>query len=94
MCEDACPGVAVLASTLDIPVISYGCSSVTLADSNLYPAFFRTCPAFADLQLMLEQLLLYFRWTEFAVVTMFESSLLATDDQIEVDNLYSDSILV
>lgn len=84
MCEEACPSVSTLASTQYLPVISYGCSSAVLADTSKYPTFFRTCPSIADVHLMMEQLLLYFRWTKIALVSISGSSLSSTADQIEV----------
>src|SRR5688572_16065438 len=84
MCEEACPSVSALASTQFLPVISYGCSSAVLADTSKYPTFSRTCPSIADVHLMMEQLLLYFRWTKVALISISGSAFANTADQIEV----------
>lgn len=86
MCEEACPSVSALASTQYLPVISYGCSSAVLAVTSKYPTFFRTCPATTDIHLMMEQLLLYFRWTKVALISISSSALADTADQIEVSD--------
>ena len=39
LCSTACQPVALLAAAWNMPVISYGCSSTALSDTEQYPTF-------------------------------------------------------
>ena len=68
-CSDVCETFALLGAAWNIPVVSFGCIISILSDKIMYPTFARVGGAGSRLYPMNRDVLGYFNWTRFAIIS-------------------------
>ena len=81
-CSSVCEPVALLSAALEIPFISFGCSSAPLSDKGLYPTFSRLVGTWLSVGPMFRLFLERMDWYRVAIVTSAEH--IYTDTGLEI----------
>ena len=68
-CSVVCQPVSLLAAAWGIPVVSWGCSSSTLSNKNIYPTFTRTKGTWMSLGPVFSALADTMGWNTVAILT-------------------------
>lgn len=66
--EDSCETEAKVASSLNLPMISYKCTDSRVSDKSLYPTFARTFPPDTQVIHSIISLLEYYQWKKFSLI--------------------------
>lgn len=66
--EDSCETEAKVASSLNLPMISYKCTDSRVSDKSLYPSFARTFPPDTQVIHSIISLLEYYQWKKFSLI--------------------------
>ena len=68
-CSDGCKIAAMLASSWNIPMVSYGCAADFLSNTEEYPNFARTVGVYAKSGHLFVKLMQRFKWDRIAILT-------------------------
>lgn len=68
-CSRACEVTAHLTAGLNIPQISYSCTSAALSDETKFPTFVRTTSTYSSWSAALVGLMHYYEWFNLAIIT-------------------------
>ena len=71
-CSVVCTPVSLLAAAWNIPVVSYGCASSSLSDTDQYPTFSRTEGTWMGRAPAFNALVDVFGWKKIGIISTFE----------------------
>ncbi|XP_002733692.2 atrial natriuretic peptide receptor 1-like [Saccoglossus kowalevskii] len=68
-CDEMCEPVGLLASSWNIPMVSWGCTSSYLSDKFEYETFARTVGPYTKTGRMFVEIMKYYNWTRVAILS-------------------------
>ncbi|XP_022107598.1 atrial natriuretic peptide receptor 2-like [Acanthaster planci] len=92
-CDVVCEPVGLLASAWNLPMVSWGCSSLVLSNKDDYNTFVRTVGPYTKMARMFTKIMRSFSWTRTVILTSSENVWQTTSYAVKLD-LESEGILV
>ena len=72
-CDIICGPAAILASSWNLPMVSWGCESPTLSEKSIYQTFARTVGSFSKMGKLFLSVFRYFKWKSIGILASTES---------------------
>ncbi|XP_064598126.1 guanylate cyclase 32E-like [Liolophura sinensis] len=68
-CDSVCGPGGLLSAELNLPMISYGCTSTEMSDKTTYPMFARTVAPITKASIFVVDILKHFNWTRICILS-------------------------